>query len=222
MTIETNRSVPMSSMNVLQTSAILKDDPSTIYLDIRIRSDYEEGHVPNSLNIPAFVRTEEGEMQEVKDGFLKQITKKIPDKSRRYLVGCTSGVLSVEASKWMLEAGYQQVINVAGGFTAWEASQFPIEKVHSPTFLSLKLPTGHHLIDVCANRGDIIFPQGPPTVDTLAEKPTVGASAAEFVPRGVLRRKHQLMGHSERVSEAAARVRACAPRSSGNVDHRKG
>ena len=129
MTIETNRSLPMSSMNVLQTSAILKDDPSAVYLDIRIRADYEQGHVPNSLNIPAFVRTEEGDMQEVKDGFLKQISKKIPDKTRRYFVGCTSGVLSVEAAKWMIEVGYQQVVNVAGGFTAWEAAQFPAAQV---------------------------------------------------------------------------------------------
>ena len=132
MTIEA-KSIPISSLNVMQANAIIRDDPDAVYLDIRIRADYEQGHVPNSINIPAFVRTEEGEMQEVRDSFLRQISKKLPDKTRRYFVGCTSGVLSLEASKWMLEMGYQNTVNVNGGFQAWAASQLPTTQVDTCT-----------------------------------------------------------------------------------------
>ena len=123
MTVD-SKSLPISSMNVLQTCSILTEDPSSVYVDIRIRSEYEQGHVPDSLNIPAFVKTEEGEVQAVRDSFLRQISKKMPDKSRRYFIGCTSGVLSLEASKWMLEMGYQNVVNVAGGYSAWTEARF--------------------------------------------------------------------------------------------------
>ena len=132
MTIEA-KSIHISSMNVVQANAIIRDDPDAVYLDIRIRADYEQGHVPNSVNIPAFVRTEEGEMKEVRDSFLRQVSKKLPDKTRRYFVGCTSGVLSLEASKWMLEMGYPNTVNVNGGFQAWAASQFPTAQVYTCT-----------------------------------------------------------------------------------------
>ena len=124
-----NKARPVDTLSVQQVHSILRDDSSAIYLDIRIRSDFEKGHVPDSVNIPAFVRTEEGEMQEVKEGFLKQLTKKLPDKSVRYFVGCTSGVLSVDASRWMLDSGYKSVVNVAGGFSAWASDYLPTTEV---------------------------------------------------------------------------------------------
>jgi rhodanese-related sulfurtransferase len=150
MTIEA-KSIPVSSMNVLQANAIIRDDPDAVYLDIRIRADYEQGHVPNSINIPAFVRTEEGEMKEVRDSFLRQISKKLPDKTRRYFVGCTSGVLSLEASKWMLEMGYQNTVNVNGGFKAWAASQFPTTQVNAGASSDRSISRTHSCPRLCSS-----------------------------------------------------------------------
>jgi rhodanese-related sulfurtransferase len=210
MTIEA-KSIPISSMNILQANAILRDDPDAIYLDIRIRADYEQGHVPNSINIPAFVRTEEGEMKEVRDSFLRQISKKLPDKTRRYFVGCTSGVLSLEASKWMLEMGYQNTVNVNGGYQAWAASQFPTAQVdtcicsdqsnpHPNNFRSCWF--SRDLAIPCADNEFVLahWEQGPPTVDTLAENQTISTDATDFVPRATLTRTHELKGHTERVA----------------------
>eukprot|EP00292_Cryptomonas_paramecium_P019766 CAMPEP_0113672324 /NCGR_PEP_ID=MMETSP0038_2-20120614/6197_1 /TAXON_ID=2898 /ORGANISM="Cryptomonas paramecium" /LENGTH=111 /DNA_ID=CAMNT_0000588575 /DNA_START=6 /DNA_END=338 /DNA_ORIENTATION=- /assembly_acc=CAM_ASM_000170 len=111
----------MNTLNVDQLQASKRDDPETIVIDIRIRSEFETGHVPGAFNIPAFVRTEEGEVQPVRDPFLRQVTKRFADKNERIYVCCSHGELSMDATRWMVGAGYRNAVNVQGGFTAWEA-----------------------------------------------------------------------------------------------------
>ena len=78
-----------------------------VVLDVREPDEYEQGAIPGALHIPR--------------GHLEgQVEGKIPDKSRPVIVHCASGFRSTFAAKTLQELGYQDVVNLAGGFNKWK------------------------------------------------------------------------------------------------------
>ena len=81
-------------------------------LDVRRRAEVRDGHVPGALNI-AHTR-------------LASRIGEIPT-SQPLVVNCRSGVRSARSCSYLKRQGFE-VVNVRGGFLAWEAAGAPIEQ----------------------------------------------------------------------------------------------
>jgi len=76
-------------------------------LDVREREEYREGHLDGALSLPR--------------GFLEiRIEEAVPDKSTPIIAYCAGGVRSLIAARTLKEMGYENVISMSGGYTAWK------------------------------------------------------------------------------------------------------
>ena len=76
-------------------------------LDVREREEYREGHLDGALSLPR--------------GFLEiRIEETVPDKSTPIIAYCAGGVRSLIAARTLKEMGYENVISMSGGYTAWK------------------------------------------------------------------------------------------------------
>ena len=94
-------------MNLLVAS-----NGSSRILDVRGRSEYEEGHIPNALNIPL--------------GELQQRLDEIPPGP--VVVHCQGGSRSAIAASILQQHGRNDVSNLSGGFSEWERSGNRVER----------------------------------------------------------------------------------------------
>ncbi|MBA2751451.1 MAG: molybdopterin-synthase adenylyltransferase MoeB [Actinobacteria bacterium] len=79
----------------------------SLVLDVREPDEYEQGAIPGALHLPR--------------GHLEgQVEGKVADKSRPIIVHCASGFRSAFAAKTLQELGYEDVVNLAGGFNRWK------------------------------------------------------------------------------------------------------
>lgn len=93
----------------------LKSMPNTIVLDVRTPEEFKAGHIEGAKNL------------DWKDSsFLKKA--EALDKSKTYLVHCAAGFRSAQASEKLKAAGFQNVIDFTGGFSAWAKAGKPITK----------------------------------------------------------------------------------------------
>ena len=84
-----------------------------VFLDVRTRMEFDEGHVPGALHIP--IQTLANRLQEV------------PQDKRLY-VYCESGVRSTNAATYLADQGFTQVENVKASMRGWRNAGYPIEK----------------------------------------------------------------------------------------------
>ena len=86
-----------------------------IVLDVREESEYDEGHLPNSIHIPAV---------EIKDR-LEELEK---FKEKPIVIVYRSGVRSGAASAILHKNGFSLIHNLAGGIDTWKDADLPIVK----------------------------------------------------------------------------------------------
>jgi hydroxyacylglutathione hydrolase len=87
-----------------------RESRNPVLLDVRAESEWEGGHLPDALHI--HLGTLPGRVQEIPRG-------------RPVLVYCRSGARSSIAQSLLLRAGYEDVFNVEGGWTAWSRAGLP-------------------------------------------------------------------------------------------------
>jgi hydroxyacylglutathione hydrolase len=80
-------------------------------LDVRGRAEWEAGHLPGVENIPV--------------GYLTQRLDELP-RDRPLVVHCQSGARSAIAASVLRAGGMTNVVNLTGGFAAWEAGGHPV------------------------------------------------------------------------------------------------
>lgn len=97
---------PVQSMNAEEARAFLSDKTlqEVTILDVRQPGEYEGGHIPGAKLVPMAVLTDS----------LAEI-----DRSKPVLVYCAIGGRSRIAAQTLAGQGYDQVINLSGGFKAW-------------------------------------------------------------------------------------------------------
>ncbi|KAF5054665.1 Thiosulfate sulfurtransferase GlpE [anaerobic digester metagenome] len=97
---------PVQSMNPDEARAYLSDKTlqEVTILDVRQPGEYEEGHIPGAKLVPMAVLTDS----------LHEI-----DRSKPVLVYCAIGGRSRIAAQTLAGKGFDQVINLSGGFKAW-------------------------------------------------------------------------------------------------------
>ncbi len=83
----------------------------TLFVDVRERDEWEEGHIPGAVHVPR--------------GFLEsRIEQVAPDRGQHIVVYCAGGARSAFATRTLQELGYTNVVNLAGGYTDWKRNGF--------------------------------------------------------------------------------------------------
>lgn len=78
-----------------------------VLLDVREREEYREGHLEGAVSLPR--------------GFLEiRVEETVPDKSTPIIAYCAGGIRSLIAARTLKEMGYENVVSMAGGYTAWK------------------------------------------------------------------------------------------------------
>lgn len=76
-------------------------------LDVREREEYRDGHLEGALSLPR--------------GFLElRVEDTVPDKSTPLIAYCVGGVRSLMAARTLKDMGYEKVVSLASGYTAWK------------------------------------------------------------------------------------------------------
>ena len=91
----------------------LAADERPLFVDVREHDEWEEGHVPGAVHVPR------GRLESRMEGL-------VPDKERAIVVYCSGGSRSAFASKVLGDLGYENVVNLAGGFADWKRNGFDV------------------------------------------------------------------------------------------------
>jgi rhodanese-related sulfurtransferase len=92
----------------------LLDKGGYVFLDCREPKEYKMGHIPGAVNIPR--------------GLLEfKIANKVPDKSTQIVMYCKKGGRGCLAACTLCRMGYENVVNMDGGWLAWEKAGYPVE-----------------------------------------------------------------------------------------------
>jgi rhodanese-related sulfurtransferase len=119
-----------------QAHETLAADSSAVYIDVRTEREFVNGHPRAAVNIPvAFPDPARGMV--VNSEFVKIVEANFP-RDKKIIVGCQAGPRSNAAARMLLEAGYQDVSSMLGGFggmrdqmgnviaPGWAASGLPV------------------------------------------------------------------------------------------------
>jgi hydroxyacylglutathione hydrolase len=87
-------------------------DGTVAVLDVRGAAEWEAGHLPGVPNIPA--------------GYLADRLDEVP-REKPLVVHCQAGARSAMAASLLQAHGFDNVVNLQGGYAAWQASDHPTE-----------------------------------------------------------------------------------------------
>lgn len=79
-------------------------DSNSLLIDVREPSEYQQGHIPQAVNIPL--------------GTIETVAKNL-DKNKIYYVICRSGSRSEMAAKTLMKLGFENVYSVIPGMIKW-------------------------------------------------------------------------------------------------------
>jgi rhodanese-related sulfurtransferase len=96
--------IPLPEITTLELRQTLAEGFDGILLDVREQDEYFMAHIEGSQLLPL-------------SGWPDAVTN-LP-KETKYLVHCAVGMRSARAGEWMLQHGFTDVTNVAGGMKQW-------------------------------------------------------------------------------------------------------
>src|SRR6266849_8746591 len=109
-------------------------------VDVRDPDEYRDGHIEAATNISR--------------GFLEfRIGGTVSDPSTPVVLYCQTGLRSVLAAKQLKELGYQNVINLAGGYQKWAQSGLPVVKDVAMTPDQIQRYSRHFLLPQVGDKG---------------------------------------------------------------------
>jgi molybdopterin/thiamine biosynthesis adenylyltransferase/rhodanese-related sulfurtransferase len=90
------------------------DAVPAVFLDVREREEWDEGHIPGAVHLPR--------------GWLEsRVEQAVSDRTRPIIAYCASGNRSVFAARTLEELGYTDVVSLAGGINDWKRHGYPLE-----------------------------------------------------------------------------------------------
>jgi sulfur-carrier protein adenylyltransferase/sulfurtransferase len=95
-------------------AAALLESEDTVFVDVRERDEWDEGHIPGAIHVPR------GNLE-------SRIENAVADRSARIVLYCAAGSRSAFAAKTLEELGYDDVASLAGGYTDWKRNGFPTQ-----------------------------------------------------------------------------------------------
>ena len=106
----TNKSIGPAALNQQ-----IKTSTNPVILDVRTAEEFKDGHLPNAINMDYYEDDFKTEMAKLSMG-------------NTYVVYCETGGRSASAAKVMRKAGFQNVVELDGGFSAWVDAKLPTVK----------------------------------------------------------------------------------------------
>ena len=105
-------------MNLQQEDWVsqLKSDTNAVILDVRTEEEWNDGIIPNAINIDIY----KGQ------GFIYAVEEL--DKSKNYYVYCKAGGRSEQACNIMNQLGFENTYNLVGGMMQWRGDVAKPEK----------------------------------------------------------------------------------------------
>ena len=117
-----------------------RGDDKPVIIDVRERDEYVDGHIEGADFIPR--------------GLLDlKIESNVPDKSEHVVLYCQGGTRSALAAKSLQDIGYENVESMAGGFSAWKQSGYPVHIAESLTQDQLTRYSRHLIIPEIGEKG---------------------------------------------------------------------
>jgi len=92
---------------------LLEDGTGHVFVDVRPRDEWDEGHLPGALHVP-------------RNNLESRVEALLPDKTQTLVVYCASGVRSAFATKTLRELGYEHAVNLEDGFVGWKRNGFDV------------------------------------------------------------------------------------------------
>lgn len=102
------------SVNTLQATQLMNRE-NALVLDVREPAAYAAGHILGAKNLPL------GELE-------KRAGELDKHKKKAVIVTCDTGMSSSRAVKVLKARGFENVVNLSGGFRAWLQASLPVEK----------------------------------------------------------------------------------------------
>jgi rhodanese-related sulfurtransferase len=100
--------------SALQVTQLLNRGKTTV-VDVRSTQEFAEGHLRDAKNIPlADLASRIGELEK--------------SKGRAVVVVCQTGARADKAARKLAAAGFEDVVSLDGGLTAWQAAGLPVAK----------------------------------------------------------------------------------------------
>ncbi len=96
-------------------------DNQVVLIDVRTAEEFEAGHIPGAINIDWYG-----------SDFLQK-AEQVCTKDKPVALYCRSGKRSLAAAVKMTRSGYQ-VLNLKGGFNAWQEAGEPVTRYEVETF----------------------------------------------------------------------------------------
>ena len=103
----------IEEISSIEAHELLHSPAAPLFVDVRESDEWDEGHIPGA------VYTGRGRLEQRIEGL-------VPDKTRQLVVYCSAGSRSAFAAKVLEEMGYEDVVNLAGGFSDWKRNGFEI------------------------------------------------------------------------------------------------
>jgi rhodanese-related sulfurtransferase len=125
-----------------EAKQILDENSAALVVDVRTEREFAAGHPEGSINVPAFVATPVGGLQQNPE-FLK-VMEHVVERDQPILFSCQSGRRSMVAAQLLERAGYADLTNVIGGFAGgqdprsgesvvgWRDAKLPVETEVKP------------------------------------------------------------------------------------------
>jgi molybdopterin/thiamine biosynthesis adenylyltransferase/rhodanese-related sulfurtransferase len=85
---------------------MLESGSPHVFVDVRPRDEWDEGHLPGALHVP-------------RNNLESRVEALLPDKAQTLVVYCASGTRSAFATKTLRELGYEHAVNLEDGFVGW-------------------------------------------------------------------------------------------------------
>lgn len=108
------RSAGGPSVNTIEATQLINRQDALV-LDVREQAEYAQSHILNSRGLP-----------------LSQIEARIGDmekfKNKPVIVYCATGNRSSAAAAALKKHGFSNVVNLSGGFAAWQQAGLPVQK----------------------------------------------------------------------------------------------
>ena len=89
-----------------------RTEDGALLVDVREQNEYDDAHIPGSILLPL--------------SEFAQRYEELP-KDKPLIMQCRSGARSGQATEFLLQNGYSDVVNMAGGILAWGVAELPVE-----------------------------------------------------------------------------------------------
>jgi len=103
------------SVTVEEAKTMIEKNAKVVVLDVRTPGEWNGGHLKNAKHA------------DIQSSDFEQKIASI-DKNATILVYCAAGGRSSRAASMMVQKGYKNVINMAGGINAWNVAGYPTTK----------------------------------------------------------------------------------------------